>query len=434
MVKPARRAQRRPRAVPNDNARTPRSASAAIDRTVETVIASFAHEIRTPLTGVFAVADLLARSPIGERESTLIEILKSSAEHISALSSLVIDGVRARRKGLVLKQDSFDLHLLAHRLAASLDARGRIKGLTCSTSIAVDLPANMIGDQVRLRAAVENLIDNAVKFTEVGEVNLDISHVEGQVCFAVSDSGVGLTAADIRRLFRPFVQGENGIAERFGGAGLGLAFVRRIARAMGGDVTAAGNPGGGSVFTLSVALQPAEQRRQIRAAAATAKPVAAKRHRKVVEEGEQVMPLNILCAEDNTFGRVAIKTILAELGHTVTFVGSGVGAVAAASRRHRYDLVLMDIELAGLDGIEATRRIRALSGQAGRIPVIGISGSVDKEEAAHAVGMDAFLCKPVKPGKLANALALVRRTAAPKPARGRSVAALASGDAMRVEP
>lgn len=432
MAKSARRARRRPRAVSNDNVRMP-SASATVDRTVETVIASFAHEIRTPLTGVLAVADLLARSPIGERESILIEILKNSAEHISALSSLVIDGVRARRKGLILKQEPFDLHLLAHALAAALEARGRIKGLTCSTSIADDLPANMIGDQVRLRAAVENLIDNAVKFTEEGEVNLDISHVGGQVCFAVTDSGVGLTAAEVRRLFRPFVQGDNRIAERFGGAGLGLAFVRRIAREMGGDVTAAGNPGGGSVFTLMVALQPAERQRRAKAAAVTAKPVAAKRPPKARAEAQRIR-LNVLCAEDNMFGRVVIKTILTELGHTVTFVGSGVGAVAAASRRHRYDLVLMDIELAGLNGIEATRRIRALPGPAGQIPVIGISGETDKEEAAHAAGMDAFLPKPVKPGKLASALALVMQRVAPELTQDASVAThMSRGASMRAE-
>ncbi|MEZ5787595.1 MAG: ATP-binding protein [Xanthobacteraceae bacterium] len=409
------------------------SASAGVDRAVETVIASFAHEIRTPLTGVLAVADLLARSPIGERESTLIEILKNSAEHISALSSLVIDGVRAGRKGLILKREPFDLHLLARALAASLEARGRIKGLTCSTSIADDLPTKMIGDQVRLRAAVENLIDNAVKFTEEGEVNLDIFHVDSQVCFAVTDSGVGLTATQVRRLFRPFVQGDDQIAERFGGAGLGLAFVRRIAREMGGDVTAAGNPGGGSVFTLTVALQPAERQRRGKAAVLAVKSVTAKQAPKVSDEAGRAR-LDVLCAEDNMFGRVVIKTILTELGHTVTFVGSGVGAVAAASRRHRYDLVLMDIELAGLDGIEATRRIRALPGHAGQIPVIGISGDTDKEEAAHAAGMDAFLPKPVKPGKLASALALVIRRGAPELTPDASAAArVPPGASMRAE-
>jgi CheY-like chemotaxis protein/anti-sigma regulatory factor (Ser/Thr protein kinase) len=431
MAKPARRARRRPRAVSNDDQLQAPTAPANIDRAIEAVIASFAHEIRTPLTGVLAVADLLGRSPIGERESTLIEILKSSAEHISALSSLVIDGVRARRKGLVLQQDLFDLHLLAHRLAAALDARGRLKGLTCSTSIAEDLPAAMIGDQVRLRAAVENLIDNAVKFTDAGEVNLDISAVGGQVCFAVTDSGVGLTAAEARRLFRPFIQADDTVAERFGGAGLGLAFVRRVARAMGGDVTAAANPGGGSVFTLTVALHQTEQPPRKRSAIAKSTP--AKRPRKTAAAAEPAVRLNILCAEDNIFGRVVIKTILAELGHAVTFVGSGVGAVAAASRRHRYDLVLMDIELAGLDGIEATRRIRALPGQAGQIPVIGISGRADKEEAAHAAGMDAFLRKPVKSGKLASALALVTRRAASRPARREPAATLASGGAMQAE-
>lgn len=418
MVKSARRARKRPRAVSNGDGVT-RSAPATDDRTIETIIASFAHEIRTPLTGVLAVADLLARSALGERERNLIQILKSSAEHVSALSSLVIDGVRARRKGLALSQAPFDLHELAHVLAASLDARCRIKGLTCSTSITDDLPADMVGDQVRLRAAVENLIDNAVKFTDAGEINLDISHVDGKVCFAVSDSGIGLTAAEIKRLFRPFVQASDGVGERFGGAGLGLAFVRRIARAMGGDVTASGTRGGGSVFQFTVQLRPAARKPRAKAVTPKMKPVVSKGPPTTSRKSE-ALKLNVLCAEDNMFGRVVIKTILTELGHSVFFVGSGVGAVAAASRRHRYDLVLMDIELAGLDGIEATRRIRALPGPAGKIPVIGISGSAEKEDGAYAAGMDAFLHKPLKAGKLASALDLVMRRPANATAAERS--------------
>jgi two-component system, sensor histidine kinase len=212
--------------------------------------------------------------------------------------------------------------------------------------------------------------------------------------FTVSDSGIGLTAAEIKRLFRPFAQASDQTARRFGGAGLGLAFVKRIAKAMGGDLTVTSEPGGGSSFGLTAIFDPVVE-------APAADPDG--------PSGEGAMaplrPLNILCAEDNPYGRVVLNTILAELGHRADFVGTGTAAVEAAARGG-YDVVLMDVTLPGLDGLEASRRIRALDQPAGGVLLIGISGRANAadETAGRAAGMDGYLVKPISPAALTRLL------------------------------
>jgi CheY-like chemotaxis protein len=195
----------------------------------------------------------------------------------------------------------------------------------------------------------------------------------------------------LKLLFRPFAQASVEIARRYGGAGLGLLFVKRIAKAMGGDLKVTSKRGSGSSFRLSVLVERAEERR--------------KSERSGVRMSS-TRPLSILCAEDNPYGRVVMNTILRQLGHRVDFAETGEAAVAAA-KRGGYDAVLMDVALAGIDGIEATRRIRALPGKAGQVPVIGISGRSESgvEAAARAAGMSAYFSKPVSPRRLAQALA-----------------------------
>jgi CheY-like chemotaxis protein len=211
--------------------------------------------------------------------------------------------------------------------------------------------------------------------------------------FAVSDSGIGLKPAEIKRLFRPFTQANADIARRYGGTGLGLAVVKALAKLMGGDLTVTSAHGRGSSFRLSVLLAVAAA-----GAAGNAPPqrtaVPARR-------------LAVLCVEDNPYGRVILNTILTELGHRADFAGSGEEAAAAVARG--YDAVLMDVTLPGIDGLDATRRIRALAGAAGRTPIVGISGRTEAgdEHAARAAGMDAYLRKPLSPSALSEALAAV---------------------------
>ena len=364
----------------------------------EAVLAVFAHDIRTALTGILALGELLASSNLGERERRWAAGIKGSAEHLASLTTLVIDAAKADAGSLTLQQEIFRPRRLLDDLRETLVARAETKGLRAEVTVVGGLPEMLVGDPVRLRAALENLIDNAVKFTAHGMVRLQASAcraVRGRVkiVFVVSDSGIGLKSAEIKRLFRPFAQASAEIARRYGGAGLGLAVVKVLAKAMGGDLTVISMPGRGSSFHFSAVLPIA--------LADTAENVRAR------QPSAPARALKILCAEDNPYGRVILNTILTELGHRADFIGSGEEAVTAVSRG--FDVVLMDVTLPGIDGLEATRRIRALGSAAAATPIIGISGRTETGDgdAAHFAGMNGYLRKPVSPSTLSAAIAAV---------------------------
>jgi CheY-like chemotaxis protein/nitrogen-specific signal transduction histidine kinase len=370
----------------------------AAARTTEAALAAFAHDIRTALTGILALGELLASSGLGERERRWATGIKTSAEHLASLTTLAIDAAKADAGALTLQQQPFRPRRLIEALAEALAARAETKGLDVDVTIADDLPDLLIGDPVRLRAALENLIDNAVKFTERGAIRLEARAAAAgrgrqKLLITVTDSGIGLSRAEIKRLFRPFTQANAEIARRYGGAGLGLVVVKSLARLMGGDLTVTSTPGRGSAFRLTAVLPvaPAET-----SSGARAQQTQAPARR-----------LSVLCVEDNPYGRVILNTILTELGHRADFVASGEEAVDAVKRG--YDVVLMDVTLPGIDGLEATRRIRALAGGAAGTPIIGISGRTapGDDEAARAAGMDFYLRKPLSPSGLSEAIAAV---------------------------
>ena len=332
---------------------------------------------------------------MGAREREWANAVKSGADHLAALATLIVDAAKADAKGLVLRSEPFSPRALAEMVGDALTARAGNKAIKAEIEIAPDLPASVSADALRLRAALENLADNAVKFTHEGAVTFTVSAEPAprervRLIFTFADSGIGMSASDLKHLFRPFAQASEEIAQRYGGAGLGLFFVKRIAKAMGGDLTVTSNlvtaRFSGSRYWPSLCDAPAANRVDPRPASTRS--------------------LSILCAEDNPYGRVVMNTILRELGHHVDFVETGEAVVAAVARGG-YDAVLMDVMLSGLDGIEATQRIRALPGRAGKMPVIGISGRSERsdEQAARAAGMNVYLAKPVSPGKLAQVLA-----------------------------
>ena len=371
---------------------TRRRASAAPD---DIALAAFAHDVGTALTGILALGELLASSNLGERERRWAAGVKSGAEHLAALTSLLVDGAKAQTGALRLRQEVFFPRRLIEALADSLAARVATKGLDAEVTIAQTIPERLVGDPVRLRAALENLLDNAVKFTDRGAVRFEAHAAPAgrgriKLEFTVSDSGIGLKSGEIKRLLRPFAQANPEIARRYGGAGLGLVVVKQLARRMGGDLAIASSSGRGSSFSFS-ALLPL--------AAADAAP----ENRAARFRPARSPHLNILCAEDNPYGRVILNTILTELGHRADFVGSGEEAVSAVTRG--YDLLLVDATLPGIGGLEVARRIRALPGPS--IPIIGVSGRSEAgdEDAARAAGIAFYLRKPISPSALAAAIA-----------------------------
>ena len=346
----------------------------------------------------------LACDPISERERRWVDANKAGAEHLASLATWFVDAARSRGRGLGVRQDFFDLRALARNVGDSLAGRATAKGLRSEVEISEKLPAFVVGDPVRLRAALENLIDNAAKFTEAGGVALVVTPTRGPkgkvgIAFAVSDSGIGLTLNEIKRLFRPFSQANVSIASRFGGAGLGLSSVKALARAMGGDILVAQRPGGGTTFTLTVTLTRARA------------PKAVSSRSDADASPDQARGLRVLSVEDNPFGRVVLNAILTELGHQAEFIGRGEIAAERIAQGD-FDAVLMDMVLPGINGIEAIRRIRRLGAPFGRIAIIGVSGRGDDEAASRAAGANAFLVKPVSPRALATALLEATRRAA----------------------
>ncbi len=243
--------------------RQSRRAAAPRHDEVEAALAALAHEVRTPLNGILALAELLAASELPERERGWAADMREAADHIAKLTTLVVEGARSRGHGLVLQHQPFDPRAVARTIASSLAARAQTESLTVTATIAPDLPGCVSGDLVRLRSVLENLIDNAVKFTPRGRVvftaNSEVLEAQRvRLVFTVHDDGIGLSKAEIARLFRPFAQANDAVGGRFGGTGLGLSLARNVARAMGGDLTVQSTPGIGSTFRFAVALDLAD--------------------------------------------------------------------------------------------------------------------------------------------------------------------------------
>jgi CheY-like chemotaxis protein len=366
-------------------------------RAIEVALAGLAHDIRTPLSGILALSQLLQASDLPQRERGWAEAIHGAADHLARLAGLVVDAAKAESTGLVLREKPFSPRELAQSVAGSLTARAQAKSLRADVTIAKSLPVRIVGDEVRLRSALENLIDNAVKFTERGRIRFSaaassVGRGRTRLSFSVADSGIGISAADLKRLFRPFAQANQEVAQRYGGAGLGLVFVKRVAGAMAGDLKVTGKPGRGSTFRLTVVMK---------------NDVSASRGRGA--GSKLVSGLRVLCVEDNPYGRVVHSAVLRELGYRVDFAGSGEAAVEMVTG-NKYDVVLMDVALPGIDGMETTRRIRVLPRPAGRVPIIGVSGRTEPRDAAaaKAAGMNAYLRKPAAPAQLDEALRTVR--------------------------
>ena len=362
-------------------------------------LAMMSHEIRTPMNGVLGATELLAHSALDPAQRRLVETAQRSGAGMLALIDDLLDLSRIEAGKLTLAEAPFAPRALFDDVIALLTPCAQAKSLRLVTTLASDLPQRLTGDAQRLRQVLTNLLGNAVKFTEEGEVELRAA-IDGpagpdgklRLRVEVRDSGPGIAASQHAAVFDAFMQVDASSTRRHGGSGLGLAIVKQLVELMGGEVGVASRPGGGSTFWFSLWLAVAE--------APTAPPDVA--------ADTAGLDAAVLLAEDNPVNQLVLQRMLELLGCRVDTVGDGQAAVAAAAARH-YDVVLMDLHMPVMDGFQATERILATASRNGATPppIVALSAAVLPEDRRRsaASGMVDFISKPVGLERLRSCIA-----------------------------
>jgi signal transduction histidine kinase/CheY-like chemotaxis protein len=377
------------------------AAAEAANRAKANFLAMMSHEIRTPMNGVLGVADLLRDKLADPEQKKLLDILSGSGESLLRIINDILDFSKIEAEKLELRPHAFELAGLLAEIDALLSSQARAKRIQVIMDAEPTLPAAVTGDRQRLSQVLLNLGNNAVKFTDLGEVRVVVRRINdgrgtARLEFSVHDTGIGIGAESLPRLFTPFAQLADGRPHRGGGTGLGLVISQKLVKLMGGEITVSSEPGKGSTFRFTLNLAVAEM-------AAVGGGVTAQPTR---DE-----PLSFLVAEDNGVNQMIIEAMLRQLGHQVTVVPDGRQALAALARDH-FDMVLMDCNMPELDGLEATRQLRA--GAAGvrdpDVVVIALTANAmdDDRVACLAAGMNDFLPKPVSIHALRQAIGKAR--------------------------
>jgi signal transduction histidine kinase/ActR/RegA family two-component response regulator len=351
-------------------------------------LASMSHEIRTPLNGVLGMAQAMAADELTPLQLERLAVVRQSGESLLAILNDVLDISKMEAGKVELEEIEFDLLDVAMKTHANFVSLAAEKAL--SFPLTLDAPPGLYnGDPTRLRQILSNLISNALKFTEAGEIRVELTHASDELQLAVIDSGIGIAEDALDAVFQRFTQADTSATRRFGGTGLGLAICRELAELMGGAITAASRPGEGSTFRLILPLPWVRAKSGIPAASAqSAAPAPA-----------ADPPLRILAAEDNPVNQLVLKTLLAQAGLELAVVENGQEALAAW-RRETWDVILMDIQMPVMNGVCATRGIREaeLLEGLGRTPIIGLTANAMSHQVAEylAAGMDTVVTKPIQ--------------------------------------
>ncbi|WP_209594973.1 ATP-binding protein [Jiella mangrovi] len=365
-------------------------------------LAMMSHEVRTPMNGVLGMLGALDDTPLAPEQARLVAVARSSAEALLVILNDILDMAKIEAGKLEIEHAPFEIAPLIETIGRLNQQNAHAKGIAFKWNVTPHVPPCLMGDSARLRQVILNLVSNAVKFTAKGGVTVAVDMLEfdrwgrAKLHICVSDTGVGIPPEKREQVFSPFDQLDRSYTRKFGGTGLGLAITKTLVERMGGSIDFESAVDFGSRFWFEIPFEIAEAM-----PVEAAEPIAATRPR-----------LDILVAEDDSTNQLVVRLLVEKLGHEVVIAADGVQVVEAAAGR-RFDLILMDVSLPHMDGLEATRRIRAAENAADRIPIFGLSANsmASDIEACLEAGMDDFIGKPIDKAKL---IAILDRVASAK--------------------
>jgi PAS domain S-box-containing protein len=389
----------------------------AATRAKSSFLATMSHEIRTPLNGVLGMAQAMGAGPLEPAQRERLDVIRQSGETLLAVLNDVLDLSKIEAGRLELEEAEFDIGQVAVGAHAAFATIAAQKGLAFDLSVTRAAEGAYLGDATRVRQVLNNLISNALKFTESGQVSVRVGRRGGALSLTVADTGIGMSADQQAALFQKFAQADASTTRRFGGTGLGLAICRELAELMGGRIEARSQEGQGSTFVVTLPLPRSE--RPARKVVPARRPAGAE----PVSRSSGGAGVRLLAAEDNPVNQLVLKALLAQVGIEPVMVGDGVDAVAAWEGGE-WDVILMDVQMPRMDGPTATRfiRERELAQRRRRTPIVALTANAMTHQVGEylAAGMDGFVAKPIEIDRLFAALetALAMPTASSKTRAG----------------